>query len=419
VTFGLVVVFLAASGLSATRTVAGSTDTPMVHHCMLGSALGTEWYWVPELIVNAPYAGSATGTVGTTIASDISVSLPGLSWEQQSASTTATTMSISNGQSVGNFELTQWTIYSDYNLSDEHLPATPCTTPYLTQVTDWTGWAQSAYLTNGAQWMTSLPHSISLTDNDPQTRVYGQSIPSVGGIDSFGWSSNNQGGQGTCNGPGVDYSVTQATLASTSLGLNHGVGYSWMSVNIGAVYQVVTGSSTSFTYSFPLNGNWLYDSLTGGSGGELAFYYTPCGGGGGCVASGTPILTAAGYVPVQQIRPGTLVQEYDFSTSSMTQGTFLSANVTHVHAIVNVNHGELRLTATDQPVYVRNATFTGWLRDPQNLTTADHLFDPVNGSWIQIWSVTLQKVGVDVYDVVTSGANNYIANGVLLDQKKP
>jgi len=103
----------------------------------------------------------------------------------------------------------------------------------------------------------------------------------------------------------------------------------------------------------------------------------------------------------------------------MTQGTFLSANVTHVHAIVNVNHGELRLTATDQPVYVRNATFTGWLRDPQNLTTADHLFDPVNGSWIQIWSVTLQKVGVDVYDVVTSGANNYIANGVLLDQKKP
>jgi hypothetical protein len=141
------------------------------------------------------------------------------------------------------------------------------------------------------------------------------------------------------------------------------------------------------------------------------------GGGGGCVAWGTPILTPSGYVPIQSLRFGAAVDEYNLSTASMTAGSFRYGNVTNVTSLIDVNHGLLYLTPTDQPVYVQNSSYQGWLRDPQNLTTADRLFDPVAGSWIQVRSVQLVHQKSSVYDVVTTGLNNFIANGVLLDSK--
>jgi len=137
------------------------------------------------------------------------------------------------------------------------------------------------------------------------------------------------------------------------------------------------------------------------------------------VTYGTPILTPTGYRPVQQLKSGDLVEEYNFSTNQLMIGTFLSGNVTTSNSVIEVNDGLLRLTATDQPIFITNATFTGWLRDPQNLTTSDSLFDSVSGEWIQVTSVEFEWYHVRVYDVSTNGANNFVANGVLLDQKKP
>ncbi|HTT14443.1 MAG TPA: hypothetical protein VMG81_01505 [Thermoplasmata archaeon] len=147
-------------------------------------------------------------------------------------------------------------------------------------------------------------------------------------------------------------------------------------------------------------------------------YYAQCSGrGGGCIAQATPILTPNGYVPVQSLRPGEPVQEYNFSSDRLVTGSLVSANSTSVGALIVINHGLLELTPTDQPVFMRNATYVGWIRDPQNLTTADSIYDPVSQSWIQIVNVALVKRSATVYDVITTAENDFVANGALLDVK--
>jgi hypothetical protein len=139
--------------------------------------------------------------------------------------------------------------------------------------------------------------------------------------------------------------------------------------------------------------------------------------GSGCVAWGTLILTPTGDVRVQNLKVGQALEEYNFSSGSMTVGTLLSANATNATGLIDINNGWLFVTPTDQPIYIHNATFTGWLRDSQNLTVGDQMFDPVTGAWISVRSVTLVQGHFLVYDVVTSNPDNFVANGALLDRK--
>jgi hypothetical protein len=138
---------------------------------------------------------------------------------------------------------------------------------------------------------------------------------------------------------------------------------------------------------------------------------------GGCVAWGTPILTPTGYVAVQNLRQGQQVEEFNLSTGALAPGVYLSGNPTNVTQLIDINQGRLFLTPTDQPIFIQNATFTGWLRDPQNLTTADRIYDPVSQIWIPVTGVLRIHQSSIVFDVVTSGFNNFIANGTLLDKK--
>ena len=82
-----------------------------------------------------------------------------------------------------------------------------------------------------------------------------------------------------------------------------------------------------------------------------------------------------------------------------------------------MNGNLLSLTPTDQPIYIRNDSFQGWLRDPQNLTVGDLLFDPTSMSWIEVTSTRVVAADTTVFDVVTNGFNDFVANGVLLDMK--
>jgi hypothetical protein len=149
-----------------------------------------------------------------------------------------------------------------------------------------------------------------------------------------------------------------------------------------------------------------------------ALFYQQCTrGGGGCVAYDTPILTPAGYVPVQKLKTGDAIEEYNFSSERLAQGTFLSGNTTNVTRLVDINNGWLYLTPTDQPVYTKNSTFQGWLHDPQNLTISDSIFNPITHTWVHVTSVKLIHDHTVVFDVVTSDANNFVANGALLDRK--
>jgi hypothetical protein len=141
------------------------------------------------------------------------------------------------------------------------------------------------------------------------------------------------------------------------------------------------------------------------------------GTGGGCVAFGSSILTPNGYVPVQHLKAGDKIEEYDFSNDSLVTGTVLYNNRTEVNQIVSINNGTLLLTPTEQPIYIKNSSFTGWLRNPENLTNRDQIFDPLNNSWTLVTSVQILNEHMTVFDVVTSGFNNFIDNGYLLDIK--
>jgi hypothetical protein len=400
-------------------TTEGGVNPIYYTHCEAVSDLGAVWAWVPELIVSAPFEGSVTGTTGSYAESELSIDLPGMSWTWDSGSAEATSLSASNGATSGIFELTEWTVYSDKNYTNQQviLGDGACTTPYLTQITDSTGWVQTDSIVTADQGTTTLPNTISMEDTGVNTPVYGQQVKSISGLSSFSYSTDNDAGVGTCSGPAPAEQVTKSTFASTTFGIDLSVNDNYLSVDAGVNFEIASGSDTSFSYGFSTDYNWLFDSLTGSSGGQLAFSAYDCPGGGGCVAYGTPILTPEGYRPVQDLGAGIPVEEYNFTSHQLMEGKFLSANLTTSNDIVSVNHGQLVLTATDQPVFIRNATYTGWIRDPQNLTTSDFLFDPINGSWIPVVSVGLEHGDTKVYDVITSDANNFVANGALLDIK--
>jgi hypothetical protein len=150
---------------------------------------------------------------------------------------------------------------------------------------------------------------------------------------------------------------------------------------------------------------------------QSQFYVDVSTSGGGCVAWGSLILTPNGYIPIQDLKQGGKVEEYNLQNGSMFIGTLLFNNKTEVSQEVIVNGGALLLTPTDQPIYIRNSTFTGWLKNPENLTVGDQLFNPVNNTWVNVSTVSMVEKQIKVFDVVTNGVNDFIDNGFLLDIK--
>src|SRR5208282_1765696 len=105
---------------------------------------------------------------------------------------------------------------------------------------------------------------------------------------------------------------------------------------------------------------------------------------------------------------GQSILEYNIGAGKFFVGTFLSAAVTDVSHVLSINRGELVVTLTDQPIWIRNITFEGWLHDPQNLTKGDFLFDPLTDVWIPVHSLQILNQSTHVFDVQTSVANDYI-----------
>lgn len=422
--------------------------------CSASAVSGSaEWLWTPVVVVNAPWGGSATGSSSVSVGSSFT---DDFGYYFSATTTSTASSSISDavaGETWGLFELEQWTLYSlttdgPYYASFLQLYVNdPCTAADGAGVTSSTPTMEVEELAGAESITAGIQDSYSFLDNVASSPYYGDTFSTVQGLWNFNYASNTLGfgvGCGSVTSCSYTYTADQSTVASEGFDVQFSIsGGSDVSVGLSGEFSSTTSGSsdTSYTYDMaytdpysyaPTTGpSWSFwpmvpnPSMTDAAGPSLAFYYTfptyPSsgggGGGGGCVAAGTPILTPGGYVPVQDLAPGQSVVEYNISTGHTMTGQLVSAATTPVTQVVNVNHGLLKLTPTDQPIFILNSTFEGWLHDPQNLTTADRLYDPVTGAWIPVTSVTTQTDDTTVYDVVTTGANTFVGNGVLMDVK--
>lgn len=143
----------------------------------------------------------------------------------------------------------------------------------------------------------------------------------------------------------------------------------------------------------------------------------PCPGPG-CVLEGTPIMLADGSMaPVEALKRNTPIMGYDLQTSSLVSEKVTYNKRTVVDKIEIINGGLLKVTPTNQPIYAKHGSFTGWVIDPKDLKVGWELLNPVTGEWVSITSIEFQEGSFLVYDLGATAPNNFIANGLLLDRK--
>lgn len=79
----------------------------------------------------------------------------------------------------------------------------------------------------------------------------------------------------------------------------------------------------------------------------------------------------------------------------------------------------VKVIPRNQPIYLRNETYTGWLNDPKDLKIGDEIFHVPVDSWIKVINLDIIEGNFKVYDVVTSPLNTFIGAGILFDAKAP
>jgi len=215
---------------------------------------------------------------------------------------------------------------------------------------------------------------------------------------------------------------TQTTICLAN-GINSDF-YYWMDISIPSsrVNHQFSIQVMSRSYGAGIGGTAIADAWNtaytrGVSYSKLQIIPPPSGPGGGCVARDTPILTPEGYVPVQHLERGDTIFGYDFGSQGLVPVHIRSIDHAWEDRLISVNNGTLFLTLQDQPLYIRNETYTGWLRNPSELRVHDTLFNAVSHTWVEVITITTVSGGFKVYDVATDGPNNFIANGFLLDRK--
>jgi len=128
-------------------------------------------------------------------------------------------------------------------------------------------------------------------------------------------------------------------------------------------------------------------------------------------------MAHGGTIPASRVAAGDQVLGYDPSSGQVVTETVVSNVKTRVGMVIEFNGGMLTTTPHNQPIYVRNGGFIGWIRDPMNISIGSQVYLPLDDEWVEITSATYLVGSFRVNDIQTSGLNNYIANGVLVDYK--
>ena len=184
--------------------------------------------------------------------------------------------------------------------------------------------------------------------------------------------------------------------------------------SIGSYYYAQAGPASYYFY-----GDTVYSgySFTLGSGSSTGCG-SPPGGGGGCLLSGTQIVLADNRTgQINELEAGDQVLGYSATSGAWVLETVTSNTHSFANQVLSIDNGLLKATLTDQPLYVRNGTWTGWIRDPQDLIPGEQIFLPANGTWVNVTSLQILTGNFKVYDLEVSAPNDFVANGVLVGDK--
>lgn len=108
---------------------------------------------------------------------------------------------------------------------------------------------------------------------------------------------------------------------------------------------------------------------------------------------------------------------FDPNTGTFIVEHVLSVTSTQVKSIENINNGVLKLTPTDQPIYIKNSTYVGWIKNPNEIKTGWQILNAMNGNWITVTAINYETQKTWVYDFITDGYQTYLANSYLLMDK--
>ena len=142
--------------------------------------------------------------------------------------------------------------------------------------------------------------------------------------------------------------------------------------------------------------------------------YSRGGGGGGCFAEGTLILTPEGNQNIEQLHSGDHVVNYNFSTHHRERGVISNIEIINSPDYYLINH-QTKVTGT-HPFYLRTpkgikVTQTQYLQQGDNLINQ-------NNSWVKINSIEHIFESISVYNLISINPNhNFYADGFLVHNK--
>jgi hypothetical protein len=138
---------------------------------------------------------------------------------------------------------------------------------------------------------------------------------------------------------------------------------------------------------------------------------------GGCVLGTDQVLSYNNsQTEVANLNVGDYIYGYDTQTGKMQllRVTFITTTSSPVIEYINGNIG---VTPTDQPMYVKNAYYQGWINNPSSIKIGWYLFNPQTQEWTRVNNVTYDYGNYFVYNIYTNGTNTYVLNGALVDTK--
>ena len=137
-------------------------------------------------------------------------------------------------------------------------------------------------------------------------------------------------------------------------------------------------------------------------------------GGGGCIEQGTPVLTPAGPVPIERLKPGDLVLGMDRQELLPVTVRSLMQVRPGAYLEISVNGRVLRVTA-EHPI----ETAPGVFRWASRLQPSDSIILYANGRTFSapIASITAVRSNKPAYNLLVSPAGTYLADSIVVHNK--